>query len=437
MSDVTTEVCREACQSPGASEGVFSNDPRWRSGSGKPAVTAPWLVFSDDWGRHPSSCQHLIGGVLPEQPVTWVNMIGTRRPALDWSTARRGFEKVGQWLRPMPAGSLPDNLAVVSPKVWPGFGRSWERRLNRGWLARQLRPVIERLPEAPVAITTMPTAADLVGALPVARWVYYCVDDFAVWPGVDGAAAAKLEDRLIDTADVLVAVSEPLCERIARRGRTAHLLTHGVDVDFWSPVAGVCDPGALETGVTDPGHRGLAGLSPPHIVFWGLIDRRLDLDVLRALSDSLTAGTIVLIGPEDRPDPALSQIPRVVRRPAVPLAQLPAVAAAADVLVMPYADLPVTRAMQPLKLKEYLATGKPAVVRDLPANREWADCLDVAGTPAEFAAAVRRRLSTGLPASQRLARRRLAAEDWSAKAAEFARLVRGYGCPVKSPACCP
>jgi glycosyltransferase involved in cell wall biosynthesis len=288
-----------------------------------------------------------------------------------------------------------------------------ERRLNRAWLARQLRPVIERLPVPPVAITTMPTAADLVGVLPVARWVYYCVDDFSLWPGIDQDAARRLEDRLIDTADVVAAVSEPLRDRIASRGRTAHLLTHGVDLDSWTT-----HHSPLTT------HQ-LADLEPPHIVFWGLIDRRLDLDILRALSASLTAGSIVLVGPEDRPDPALAAIPRVVRRPAVSLADLPAVAAAADVLVMPYADLPVTRAMQPLKLKEYLATGRPAVVRDLPANREWADCLDVAATPAAFAGAVRRRLATGLTPKQRAARTRLAAEEWSVKATGFARIVRG------------
>ena len=118
---------------------------------------------------------------------------------------------------------------------------------------------------------------------------------------------------------------------------------------------------------------------PPTSSFWGLIDPRLDLAFLRELSASLTEGTIVLIGPEDRPDPELYRLPRVIRRPAVSLSELPAIAAATSVLVMPYADLPVTRAMQPLKLTEYLATGKPAVVRDLPATRPWADALDVAG----------------------------------------------------------
>ena len=92
-------------------------------------------------------------------------------------------------------------------------------------------------------------------------------------------------------------------------------------------------------------------------------------------------------------------------------------------LIAPYADLPVTRAMQPLKLKEYLATGKPVVVRKLPATESWADCADVVETPEAFAAAVVERLRTGLPEDQRRARQRLEAESWAAKAAQFERWV--------------
>jgi glycosyltransferase involved in cell wall biosynthesis len=81
--------------------------------------------------------------------------------------------------------------------------------------------------------------------------------------------------------------------------------------------------------------------------------------------------------------------------------------------------------MQPLKLKEYLATGKPVIVRDLPANREWADALDLAANPTEFVQAVIRRLSSGLPEEQRAARRRLANESWSAKAQRFSQIISG------------
>ena len=95
---------------------------------------------------------------------------------------------------------------------------------------------------------------------------------------------------------------------------------------------------------------------------------------------------------------------------------------AADVLVMPYADLPVTRAMQPPKLLEYLATALPVVATPLPANREWSDALDLVGDADAFAAIALARAEQGLPPVQRRARARLASESWAVKAAEFERL---------------
>jgi glycosyltransferase involved in cell wall biosynthesis len=151
----------------------------------------------------------------------------------------------------------------------------------------------------------------------------------------------------------------------------------------------------------------------------------MDVEFVCRLGEAMSEGTIVLVGREDNPDPALATLPRVERRPNVPLAELPAMAARADVLIMPYIDAPVTRAMQPLKLKEYLATGKPVVVRDLPANREWADALDLAATPEQFTAAVLNRLATGLPEQQHFARRRLSGESWAAKARLFSQFVTG------------
>jgi glycosyltransferase involved in cell wall biosynthesis len=149
----------------------------------------------------------------------------------------------------------------------------------------------------------------------------------------------------------------------------------------------------------------------------------MDVAFVQRLAAELTEGTIVLAGPEADPDPALLSCPRVVRIGALRFAQLPCLARDASVLVMPYADLPVTRAMQPLKLKEYLATGKPVVVRDLPSTREWADCLDVVDTAEKFAQAVCLRLKTRLPQEQLAARSRLAGESWAEKARAFERCV--------------
>jgi glycosyltransferase involved in cell wall biosynthesis len=365
----------------------------------------PLLVFADDWGRHPSSCQHLIRQLLDRHEVHWINTIGTRPPRFDLSTLRRGWEKVHHWSR--RAGTeevLPDNLKVHNPRMWPWFRSKWDRRLNRYLLRRSLTTLIQTLASSPVVITTLPIVADLVGLLPVRRWVYYCVDDFSEWPGLDGATLQRMEEVLVERVDALIAVSETLRERLTGMGRDAHLLTHGVDLDYWKRPHNGASLGQL------------SGMERPLVVFWGVVDRRMDAAFVQRLDAELTSGTIVLAGPESDPDPALGKCRRVVRLGSLPFAQLPVLAQEAAVLVMPYSDLPVTRAMQPLKLKEYLATGKPVVVRELPSTREWADSLDLASTPETFARTVRLRATTGLPPEQKVARARLMDESWEEKA---------------------
>ncbi len=395
-----------------------------RSTASEPAVGS-LLVFSDDWGRHPSSCQHLVRNLLDRYPVLWVNTIGTRAPRFDLQTLNRVTEKLRQWgSSRLSNGShqkqteaaesrvqMHDNLQVLNPKMWPWFGSGRDRKLNRWLLSKQLTALISELPQPVVGLTTLPITADLPDALAVDRWVYYCVDDFSQWPGLDGDTLRTMDRAMIRRADSLVAVSETLQKMIADEGRSSSLLTHGVDVEFWN--AG-CD-------VRRTGFPACA----PNIVFWGVIDRRMDSPSLLQLSKDMTSGTITLIGPQQDPDPVILALPNVKTLPAQPLTALPAIAQQADVLVMPYADLPVTRAMQPLKLKEYLATGKPVVVNRLPSTDAWEDCLDVAKTSEQFSRLVRERISTGIPASQGSARNRLQQESWNSKAAQLELVLKG------------
>src|SRR4051794_12405543 len=127
--------------------------------TGLPAL----LVFADDWGRHPSSCQHLVGHLLDRYHVLWVNTIGTRRPRLDLLTLSRGMEKLAQWISPTwkrnpeeGVGARHPRLLVLNPKMWPSFGSSLERRINRELLVRQLTPILAGLSEPAVAVTNIP-----------------------------------------------------------------------------------------------------------------------------------------------------------------------------------------------------------------------------------------------------------------------------------------
>lgn len=404
------------------------------------------VVFSDDWGRHPSSCQHLVGRLLPRYEALWVNTIGMRSPGLSAGDLKKIAVKLRQWVGGAGRGSgepgvvLPTGLSVVSPRMWPGFRRPWQRGLNAKLMAGAVNRALgrRRAGETRVAVTTLPITADLVGRLDVDRWVYYCVDDFSVWPGVDGQAMQEMEQRQVRRMDALAAVSETLRQRLSGMGGDSRLLTHGIDLAHWGWGD---DPGA-GAGTNPEGGRGGKGvevelpdwcrrLGRPMILFWGLLDPRLDVDWCRRLAESLRAGpggTLALVGPRLDADPALGSIEGVVMPGPVSYEALPALARQADVLVMPYADLPVTRAMQPLKFKEYLATGKAVVARDLPATREWAGAADLVTDARAFVRAVMERIGQGASAAQREdRRRRLPGESWDHKARQLEAIVTGQG----------
>jgi hypothetical protein len=374
------------------------------------------LVFSDDWGRHPSSCQHLVSRLLARYPVYWCNTIGTRRPRLDLYTLRRGAQKLLRWGSRGGARSVDGRFAgpaprLIEPVMWPSFRSRAGRAFNRSQLDRAVR-ALPTSGRRRIGLTTLPVVADLVGVAPVDRWVYYCVDDLASWPGLDRPSLERMERELVVKVDGIIAASEELAARIAALGREAPLLTHGVDLAHW-------------VVARDGASRLVEGLERPLVVFWGVVDRRLDMSWIEALTQRLDAGTVLLVGPSNQPEPRLGRLPRVELRGAVDYDELPGIAAAASVLIMPYLDSPATRAMQPLKLKEYLATRRPVVARELPALEAWRDACDVASSADEFARRVLDRVATGAPERQLRARRRLEGESWERKADAFERLLLG------------
>lgn len=381
-----------------------------------PPVPTQLIVFADDWGRHPSSSQHLIRELLPQYPTLWVNTVGTRRPSISWSDIGRGIGKF--WSFVDSAGSIeveeqddPKNLQVIDPLMYPGFRKAWQRRFNARRIAKAVHDGLLS-GHRHVVITTLPITADLVGSLRVDRWVYYCVDNYAQWPGTDSYVMEFMEWELVPKVESVVCVSTVLQQRTAGMGADEpRLLTHGVDAAMWQTPA--------TDSVLSPDWP---GDDEPAALFWGLLDERMDREWCTALRDSNVCRT-VFAGPVKEPwmVPISSN---ALHLGPVEQRWLPAHAASASVLIMPYIDAPVTRAMQPLKLLEYLATMKPVVVRDLPSTRAWADCCDLASDAESFVRLVQQRVSTGTPPEQIEARRRrLAGESWTAKAAELAALI--------------
>jgi hypothetical protein len=297
--------------------------------------------------------------------------------------------------------------------MWPDCSSRWARALNTRLIARAVNRALEQhCDREPVVLTTVPLTADLHGAFPAARWVYSCVDDWSTWPGLDHHTLAALERDLLAKVDATAAASDHLAAHLREHGHSPLLLTHGVDLPMW------------RTPVTQshPTLEALAQLPRPLTLCWGLVDSKLDADVIRSIT-ARNLGSLAFIGPLGDQHDTITSIPGITHLPGVPHELLPAAAAQADALLMPYrADHPALIASQPLKLMEYLATDKPVITTPLPASLRWADCCDIAGD--NLADVLANRLHVGVPQSQLHARsNKLPGESWDAKAALLESLL--------------
>src|SRR5262249_23150441 len=186
-------------------------------------------------------------------------------PASRDLTSRRcggGFEKLDTGTGPKAdRDTFPTKPPPGNPRIGPGFLPCWARGSNNRPPFGALRRAPATLPAPPIAVTTLPLTADLIGAIPVRRWVYYCVDDFSTWPGLDGVTLQRMEENLVRRVDRVIAVSETLRQRLVAMGCASELLTHGGDLAFW------------RTNAEPPPEY--ASLPKPLVVFWGVIDRRL------------------------------------------------------------------------------------------------------------------------------------------------------------------
>jgi glycosyltransferase involved in cell wall biosynthesis/GT2 family glycosyltransferase len=210
------------------------------------------------------------------------------------------------------------------------------------------------------------------------RVVYDCIDDWATSLGWTWYSE-RAERRIAATADVLTASARSLRARVERlTGRPVHYLPQGVHASAFCAGAALPRPADLPPG------------DGPLLLYVGALwGSWFDWDLVRAAAAALPQARFVFVGKYDGECPAPASNMHFVGLK--PHRELPAYLAAADVCTIPFHVDEVTRAVNPLKVYEYLAMGKPVVATELPELEGMPYVLRSSG-PAAFVENLRRAL---------------------------------------------
>lgn len=370
-----------------------------------------FIVFSDDWGRHPFSCQHIMRHFLPENRLLWVHTIGLRTPRLTVYDIKRSAEKVASWLRPkksVETESLHHNLRLLSPVMIPYNTIRPIRGFNRESVVRSVRQAMREWNfNDPVLLATQPLASDYAGRLGESLTVYYCVDDFTLWPGMNQPELVRaMENALLSQADLVVAVSDSLCASRSNGREATRLLTHGVDIEHFQRAT-------LPQEKPEP----LKALSGPIIGFYGLIDKHFNRELVAAILDARPDWQVVCIGTKRLDLSELETRANFHWLPPVPYEKLPAYAACFNVAFIPYLVNAHTQSANPLKLREYIATGKPVVTTPMAEVFRFKELIFIANDSPAFIEAIEQALSA--PPNPMRINEALVGESWQDKAKQL------------------
>lgn len=305
-----------------------------------------------------------------------------------------------------------ENLWVYQwPEYAPQSGRAPLRQATFALRKRSLQHALQHLGMSnPILWIFLYNLGEMIGHLDERLVIYHAVDEYSAYsPKHDNPGRVqvikRMEAEVMERSDLVFVVSPALYESKKHLHPHVVLVPNGVDYDLFS------DPRFDDERPAD-----LAGVSHPLLIFAGVINEKIDLQLLLAVARQRPQWQLALVGPVllRQGTETVVELQKQVNvhwLGSKRVEELPAYMHAADVCLMPYQLNEWTRNISPLKLYEYLATGVPIVSTDIPAVEEFADVVWRGSGPDGFIAAIAQALAADSPERRR--RQQMLAKDHS------------------------
>jgi glycosyltransferase involved in cell wall biosynthesis len=372
------------------------------------------LCFSHDWTGDPLSKTHLMRVLSKDNRILWINAIANRMPTTSSKDVSRIYKKLRAFTEPVR--EVEPNIFVLNPLAFPSYGNETILKINRGFLASQVKKAMGALGfKNAINMVFNPAAGMIAGHLGETDLIYYCVDEYTAFTGASNGLR-EIENDLFRRADVVVVSGERLYESKKDFNPNTYVICHGTD---WRHFRTALDP-ALEIP------QEIRDLPRPIIGFHGLLADWVDFELIRKTAEHFKDGSVVLIGKiavdAEQKIKILDRVTNVHFLGRKPYSELPAYCKGFDVALNPFVINELTLAANPLKVREYLAAGLPVVSTDIPEVRVLDDCL-VGEGHFDFIEKVGQAISH--PKPRETVSDAVAHESWEAKVDELREILAG------------
>lgn len=296
---------------------------------------------------------------------------------------------------------------VYSPFSLPVHHIRWLRPVNTMIVRWQLVFVTRKLGlRAQIVWVACPAACDVALRLKKEKLVYQRTDRFEEYPNVDTETIRQYDQKLKAAADLTIFVNKALYTEEMDQCRKAFYLDHGVDYGLFAT--------AEMDEEVPPDMRDVDG--PVVGFFGGIDDHTTDINLVEKVIDLLPEMSFVFVGNSSIDCQNLLSRKNVRMLGQKPYEQIPHYGKCFDVCIMPWRQNRWIEVCNPIKLKEYLALGKPVVSTPFPELQQYRDVVYEARTPKEFAEGVRQAMAEDCPERIAVRRERVRDATWDCKA---------------------
>ena len=366
------------------------------------------VYFGNDWfGENRTSSHHIARRLGNRFRVLYVEVPGLRAPSASGRDISKLWRKLSKSVQP-PQQIGPSMWHMTLPQI-PYRSAPGVAALNRWFGGRMIRRAVAGLRLGPILTWFLvPHPGFLAGQCGETMSVFYAVDDYSALPGVDRPQVAKMDQELTRAADLVFGVSPSIVEAKTGLNRHTVFAPHGVDAELFGRAA----------DKSLPLPERARGLGRPVVGFFGVVDQRLDVGLIEYLSRQRPQWTFLLVGRIAVEAGRLAALPNVVLAGSVPYETVADWARAFDIAIMPYHQDAFSRSANPLKMREYLATGNAVVSAPLPEVERFGGGVAVARSHSEFLARLEDELAADTPGKRSERMASVAAATWDARAAD-------------------